>query len=742
MKQLRSVLMCLSCLVPAPLLAQTTIGGGTCNSATLNGVYALTLTGRQVNSAGGFTGVFQGNGSAVFDGLSKVTIALTADTNQAVGAAQNWSGTYTVQANCGGTLTITTGGSASFNLLIFSGGSNFQVSGSDSTFTYSGSGDTQPSGCSAGSFSGTYQFNAQGFVLAGNTVAGAETSVGLLTFDGVNKITVNITTAAPGAPSTPVALTGTYTAAASCTATATLSDGKGGNYVMSFTVFNQVKTYASGVYVALAQSSKFILQGVSRALYGQPGNDATATCSPADLNGTYALTLNGRAISAAGIFTGALQGNGTATFDGAGKVTINGTGNTNLLTGVTLTFNGTYTVSANCTGTLNITTTGPVTFALVEWNGGKQLNISGADANYVYAGNGSATKPPACATPSVSGTYTYTATGFLLQGTTPGGTGEENGVLQFDGQGNLTANLAVFTAGAAPTQLTATGTYTVNSTCLGSATVTDSGGNATAVKFVVMGNYGENVDLLESSPKFIRTGVAHSAFTNPSQAIGNVASYAYSATPPGSVFVLFGQNLATRASAASTTPLPTTLLTTSVTVNGEPAPLFYVDSGQIDAQLPWDIPGNTVATVVVKNGNATSNAAAMFIPATGTPGISVYGTNRAVVVNQNGSVNSPSASASVGDEVVAYFTGGGPVQAAGKLTTGAPSPNGLSPVTGQNSVSVGNVQARVDYIGLTPGSVGLYQANFFVPQIARGTYPVVITIAGQASNNPLMTVGN
>jgi uncharacterized protein (TIGR03437 family) len=91
---------------------------------------------------------------------------------------------------------------------------------------------------------------------------------------------------------------------------------------------------------------------------------------------------------------------------------------------------------------------------------------------------------------------------------------------------------------------------------------------------------------------------------------------------------------------------------------------------------------------------------------------------------------------------VVYFTGGGPVQASGTLTAGDPSPAGLSPVEGDHSITVGGASATVVYMGLTPGSVGLYQANFIVPQVAKGTYPVVITIAGQASNNPVMTVSN
>jgi uncharacterized protein (TIGR03437 family) len=250
------------------------------------------------------------------------------------------------------------------------------------------------------------------------------------------------------------------------------------------------------------------------------------------------------------------------------------------------------------------------------------------------------------------------------------------------------------------------------------------------------------VNMLEAGSTFVRTGTAHSAFVNPDNAIGNVASYITDSTPAGSVFVLFGQDLASRGVSASTIPLPTILLNTQVTVNGEPAPLFYVDSGQIDAQIPWDIPGNTLANVVVKNGTALSNTAAVYIPATGAPGISVYGNNRAVVVNQNGTLNSGADTANVGDTVVVYFTGGGPVTPAGKLTTGAPAPNGLSPITGASSVTVNGVNAKVNYIGLTPQSIGLYQANFVVPSLPKGTYPVMITIAGVGSNNPVMTVGN
>jgi uncharacterized protein (TIGR03437 family) len=475
------------------------------------------------------------------------------------------------------------------------------------------------------------------------------------------------------------------------------------------------------------------------------------SCGASNLSGTYSVNLSGRAISAAGTFAGSLQGVGTMSFDGQGGVSAAGTINTNLALGQKFSFSGTYTVASNCYVTINLNTGSSATFAAVVWSNGTQVNFTGADSNFVYSGRGTSIRP-VCATATLSGEYTYSTSGFVQSGTAQTGSGDEAGVLQFDGQGNVTASYTITATGATSAALTATGTYSVAANCLASATLTDSSGKTNALNFVLEGAYGQNGVVLEASPTFVRTGGVHSAFLNPTESITNVFSYAVNATPPGSAFALFGAGLTApnKSAAATVVPFPTTLLNTKVTVNGEAVPLYYVESDQIDAQMPWDIPGGTVATVIVTNGTATSNAAAVFVPATGTPGILFYSNNRAVVVNKdNITVNSPTAAAAVGDEVVVYFTGGGPVTAAGKLVSGSPAPAGLSPVTGNNSVTVGGMNATVVYMGLTAGSIGLYQANFLVPQLAKGSYPVVITITGQASNtlggpypNPVMTISN
>jgi hypothetical protein len=268
-----------SCLLVTPLLAQTTIGGGTCSSASVNGPYAVSITGRQVSSSGTFGSVIQANGSATFDGLSKISLALTADTNQAVATPLTWSGTYTMQANCAGVVNITTGGSATFNIVLFSvvNGSapNFLLSGSDATYTYAGNGNKQPATCSTSLLTGVYTFNATGFALTGTAVSGPENGAGLLQFDGQGHLTVNFTLTTSAAAATPITLIGTYSVGSNCLGTATLSDSTNNPYVMnlSITSSNFAKTFSGDLFAALAQNSKFIVIGAAHAIFGQPTSE-------------------------------------------------------------------------------------------------------------------------------------------------------------------------------------------------------------------------------------------------------------------------------------------------------------------------------------------------------------------------------------------------------------------------------------------------------------------------------------
>ena len=561
---------------------------------------------------------------------------------------------------------------------------------------------------------------------------------GELTFDGHGNLTGSWSQAS-NLTAANVSATGTYNLNSSCTATATLTDTAKNTYAMALSVYGGAPNFAVDV-----STSQAISNGT-----GGPATPATAAgCSAATVGGTYYVALGGR-LTSSGVVTKILAADGSATFDGQSKVTFSLTSNAvngSQAFGTAVTYSGTYTVQPNCTGTITFTSGSAATLQMVAHNVSATIaranafTFVGADATYAYSGGGNI-QPTACAVSTLSGTWPFSGTGNSLSGSTDTGVVDMAGTLEFDGQGNVTASWTQ-ASNTATSTVSATGTYTVNSACLGTLTLSDTSSNKYAGSIAVYGTASANFEWVMTTPQLILSATGRSAFGNPGESVVNAASYSANQTPAGSVFALFGSNLATKVAQPTNIPLPTTALTTTVTVNGEAVPLFYVSPTQINAQMPQDIkPG--VATVIVKNGSSTSNAVAIVVPAVGTPGIVFYGNNRAVVVNaDNTTVNSPTAPAKVGDEVTVYFTGGGPVNASGPLVTGALAPAGLSPLSGPSTITVGGTNAAVDYIGLTPDGIGLYQANFVVPKVASGDHPLIITISGQASNNPLLAVGN
>ena len=205
-----------------PILASRahgqSIGGGTCSNATLSGPYAFTLTGRQVNATGTLVSATQSNGLIKLDGQGTFTLLVSTNTNQGP-AQQNFTGTYTLGANCLGTLTTSQG--ANFTLTAYSSGGNFLISGTDGTSTLAGNGAPQPSSCSVSTLSGAYAINATGFSLSSGAITGVEDLSGLLQFDGAGNLTANINLTS-GGTTVNKSGTGQYSIITSCLYTATL----------------------------------------------------------------------------------------------------------------------------------------------------------------------------------------------------------------------------------------------------------------------------------------------------------------------------------------------------------------------------------------------------------------------------------------------------------------------------------------------------------------------------------------
>lgn len=141
----------------------------------------------------------------------------------------------------------------------------------------------------------------------------------------------------------------------------------------------------------------------------------------------------------------------------------------------------------------------------------------------------------------------------------------------------------------------------------------------------------------------------------------------------------------------------------TVQVNGENTQIFGAFPFQINALIPADIPlGTATITVTVGSAPAAQQTASVSPNA---PAIFSIGPGQAAITNQDNSLNTPSNPALRGSAIVIYGTGFGAVTASGKLNTAT------TPVT---SV-IGGTQIPTAFAGLTPGFVGLYQANVILP---------------------------
>ena len=58
---------------------------------------------------------------------------------------------------------------------------------------------------------------------------------------------------------------------------------------------------------------------------------------------------------------------------------------------------------------------------------------------------------------------------------------------------------------------------------------------------------------------------------------------------PGNIVQIYGNYLSSQTISASTIPLPTGLNGTSVFIGGISAPLYFVSSGQVNAQVPFEL---------------------------------------------------------------------------------------------------------------------------------------------------------
>jgi uncharacterized protein (TIGR03437 family) len=225
-------------------------------------------------------------------------------------------------------------------------------------------------------------------------------------------------------------------------------------------------------------------------------------------------------------------------------------------------------------------------------------------------------------------------------------------------------------------------------------------------------------------------------------ALTNGANFLSTAYGPGTFLSIFGGTgqFSPTATSFSTVPVPTTLADTQVLVNGVAAPVYYVQGNQINFLLPMSTPTTGTAEIqVVRASSGQVLGASTISLISASPGLftnSGSGSGQVAALNQDNSLNGPNNPAAVGSVIQMFGTGQGLVPGAPPdgtpPTTALPTPTKPTVVMNVSQVSPDNIQ----YSGLAPGLVGLWQVNVVIPASA------VPPGQSSASVNVVLTMNN
>jgi len=214
---------------------------------------------------------------------------------------------------------------------------------------------------------------------------------------------------------------------------------------------------------------------------------------------------------------------------------------------------------------------------------------------------------------------------------------------------------------------------------------------------------------------------------------------------PGSIAAAFGSFPVSSPAGAVTIPLANSLDDLSLVFGGNvSSPLFFVSSGQVNFQVPWDLAGQTQTSLSASLSALSSPAQTVYL-APYAPGIfstNAEGTGQGAIVDTSYRLVDSSNPAIAGTTYIQiYCTGLGTVS--NQPSAGGPAPTSpLAETPTTPTVWIGNVAAKVIFSGLAPGYVGLYQVNALVPADTPGgdAVPVYLSIGGATSNTVTIAV--
>ncbi len=246
---------------------------------------------------------------------------------------------------------------------------------------------------------------------------------------------------------------------------------------------------------------------------------------------------------------------------------------------------------------------------------------------------------------------------------------------------------------------------------------------------VVMTSPVSVVAMMEKLPYISPAGVQNAAGLTPDDAVA-----------PGSVISIFGSSLATQTGQSSTSPLPQSLAGTSVDVDGRLLVLSYVSPGQINAELPPDLPdGDHTINVTVTGLPAVSGNFTAIRNAPGLFAAWVNGKAFAAANHSDGSVVNQANPAKKGETITLLATGLGPCQTNPVYGFNVPA-SPANALVDSVTITLGPLQLTPSAAVCTPGRQGFDSVQFTIPQDAPSavSLPLALAINGHTSNTVLL----
>jgi uncharacterized protein (TIGR03437 family) len=297
--------------------------------------------------------------------------------------------------------------------------------------------------------------------------------------------------------------------------------------------------------------------------------------------------------------------------------------------------------------------------------------------------------------------------------------GQYSGTVQINALTSVQVNVTVFNPAPVVTSvspsfvaigsdstLTVTGSGFVNGAVVetgsSSTPFTTTFVNATTLQFVIpqaLAASAYTLSLVVTNPLSVPSQAFQVEIGTPApqiNAVTNAASYNSAAVAPGEVITVFGTAMGPTTGTAGLSKM---LSNVELLFDGNPAPLLYVQAGQISGIVPYEVAGHADTQVIVKYDGQQS--AAFTLPvAPSAPALftdDASGKGQGAILNRDGSLNSSSHPAEAGSVVVLYGTGAGQTNPPGVdgQITGSTLSKPVLPVT----ATIDGQPAQVLYAG-------------------------------------------